>query len=47
MFTSSEEAIDHMGAKGKIKTNSWGVCDDTFHIDVKASAVNVTTGFKP
>jgi hypothetical protein len=31
VFTSSKEAIDHMGAKGKIKTNSWGVCDDTFH----------------
>ncbi|KDR22463.1 uncharacterized protein LOC110826880 isoform X2 [Zootermopsis nevadensis] len=40
---ASGKVIDHKGAKIKVKTNSWGVLDNTVHIDVKASAVNITS----
>lgn len=42
VVNASGEVIDHKGAKRKIKTNSWGVRDDTFHIDVKSSAVDIS-----
>jgi hypothetical protein len=29
----SGEVTGHKGAKTKIKTNSWGVCNNSFHID--------------
>jgi hypothetical protein len=40
---ASGKVIDHKGAKTKIKTNSWGIRDSTFHIDLKASAVDITS----
>jgi hypothetical protein len=43
VVNASGEVIEHKGAKIKIKTNSQGVRDDTFHIDMKASAVNITS----
>jgi hypothetical protein len=42
VVNASGEVIAHEGAKMKIKTNSWGVRDDTFHIAVKSSAVDVS-----
>jgi hypothetical protein len=36
VVNASGEVIAHEGAKMKIKTNSWGVRDDTFHIAVNS-----------
>jgi hypothetical protein len=43
VVNASGKVIDHKGAKTKIKTNSWGVRDNIFHIDVEASAVDITS----
>jgi hypothetical protein len=43
VVNASGEVIAHEGAKMKIKTNSWGVRDNTFHIDVKSSALDLTS----
>lgn len=40
VVNSNGEVIAHEGAKMKIKTNSWGVRDSTFHIDVKSSTLD-------
>jgi hypothetical protein len=42
VVNSNGEVIAHEGAKMKIKTNSWGVRDSTFHIDVKSSAQDLS-----
>lgn len=42
VLNASGEVIGHKGAKTKIKTNSWGVRNDSFHIDVMHSALDVS-----
>lgn len=42
VVNSKGEVIAHEGAKMKIKTNSWGVRDSTFHIDVKSSTLDLS-----
>jgi hypothetical protein len=42
VINASGEVIAHEGARMKIKTNSWGVRDDTFHIAVKSSAPDLS-----
>lgn len=38
ILNASGEVTGHKGAKTKIKTNSWGVRNNSFHIDVMYSA---------
>ena len=38
VVNKSGEVIEHKKMKKKIKTNSWGVRNDSFHIDVKESS---------
>jgi len=38
ILNTSGEVTGHKGAKTKIKTNSWGVRNNSFHIDVMCSA---------
>ena len=38
ILNASGEVTGHKGAKTKIKTNSWGVRNSSFHIDVMYSA---------
>lgn len=38
ILNPSGEVTGHKGAKTKIKTNSWGVRNNSFHIDVMCSA---------
>lgn len=42
VVNSNGEVIAHEGAKMKIKTNSWGARDSSFHIDVKSSALDLS-----
>jgi hypothetical protein len=42
VVNASGEVTAHEGAKMKIKTNSWGVRDDTFRIAVKSSALDLS-----
>lgn len=38
ILSASGEVTGHKGAKTKIKTNSWGIRNSSFHIDVMYSA---------
>jgi hypothetical protein len=40
---ASGKVTDHKRAITEIKTNRWGVCDNTSHIQVKASAADKTS----
>jgi hypothetical protein len=43
VVTASGKVTDHKGAMTEINTNRWGVCDNTSHIEVKASSADKTS----